>query len=58
MTREDGVPPEVPGFRRRPRPEVRDRAAVTPGAAGGKKSARGSVAFLLAELAHREHLQQ
>jgi hypothetical protein len=55
LTREDGVPPEVSVFRFRPRSEVRDRAVLTPGAAGIKKSARVSVALLLAELARREH---
>ena len=55
MTREDGVPPEVSGFRLRPRPEVRDRVVLTPEAAGIKKSARGAVALLLADLARREH---
>jgi hypothetical protein len=39
MTREDGVPPEVSGFRRRSRPEVRDRTVLTPEPVG-KKSAR------------------
>ena len=57
LTREDGVPPEVSGFRRRPRPEVRDRTVLTPEAAGIKESARGAVALLLADLARREHRQ-
>ena len=55
MTREDGVPPEASGFRLRPRPEVRDWVVPTPEAAGVQKSAWGAIAFLLAELARREH---
>ena len=47
--------PEVSGFRLRPRPEVRDRVVLTPKAVGIKKSARGAVALLLADLARREH---
>ena len=39
-------------------PEVRDRTVLTPEAAGGKKSARGAVPLLLADLARRKHLQQ
>jgi len=39
-------------------PGVGDRAVPTPEAAGIKKSARGAVAPLLAELARREHRQQ
>ena len=35
----------------------RDRAVLTPEAAGIKKSARGAVALLLADLARREHRQ-
>jgi len=54
-TREDGVPPGVSGFRRRPRSGVRDWAVPTPGAAGIKKSPHGAVVLLLAELARREH---
>jgi hypothetical protein len=50
--------PEVSGFRFRPRSRVRDRAVLTTEAAGGKKSARGGVALLLAELARRKHRQQ
>jgi len=38
-------------------PEVRDRAVLAPEAAGGKKSARGVVPLLLADLARREHRQ-
>jgi len=34
---------------------VRDRAVLAPEAAGGKKSARGVVPLLLADLARREH---
>ena len=49
MTREEEVPPEVSGFRRRPGPEVRDRTVLTPEAVGN------AVAFLLADLARREH---
>ncbi len=57
MTWEEEVPPEASGFQLRPRPEVSDRAVLTPGAAGIKKSARGSVALLLADLAHPRHRQ-
>ena len=49
--------PETLGFRRRPRSRVRDRTMLTPEAAGIKKSARGSVALPLADLACREHRQ-
>ncbi len=58
MTREDGVPPEVSGFRLRPRAEVRERTVLTPEAAGAKKSARGVLALLLVDLARGKHLQQ
>jgi len=47
--------PEVSGFRLRPRLRGRD-LVLTPKGAGGKKSARGSVALLLDDLARREHL--
>ena len=43
--------PEVSGFRPRPRPEVRDRSVLTQEEVGTKKSARGHVAPLLADLA-------
>ena len=36
-------------------PRVGDRAALTPEAAGGKKSARVGVALILADLARRKH---
>ena len=47
--------PETCGFRVRPRPEVRNRAALTPEAADVKKSAWGAVALLMADLARLEH---
>lgn len=37
------------------RPRVRARAVLTPEAAGVKKSARGVLALILADLARREH---
>jgi len=54
MTRKEEVPPEVSGFRLRPRPEAQGRAVLTPEAASMKKFARGSVALLLADFARRE----
>lgn len=47
--------PETWGFRLRQRSRVRDRAVLTQEAASMKNFARGSVALLLADLAHREH---
>jgi len=52
MTRKDGVPPELSGFRLRPRPRARDRELQTPEAVGN------AVALLLADLSRREHLHQ
>jgi len=55
MTQEEEVPPEVSGFRIRPRAKVRDQVMLTPEAKSINKSARGGVALLLPELARRKH---
>lgn len=52
-----GMTPGVPIPDSDPRPEVRTQAVVTPEAAAIKKSARGVVALLLADIARRKHLQ-
>ena len=49
--------PKVCGFRLRPRSRVRDRVVLIPEAVGIKKSARGVIPHLLADLARRKHLK-
>lgn len=55
VTQEEEVPPEVFGFRIRPRVKVRDQVVLTPGAKSINRSARGGVALLLPELARQKH---
>jgi len=50
-----GVPPRDVGFPAQTKARGRDRVGLTPEMAGIKKSARGAVALLLANFAHREH---
>jgi len=49
------APPEVSGLRLRPKGEVQERTVLTPEPVGIKKSARGALALLLADLVLRYH---